>query len=76
MLIFGAIQVVLSQIPNFHDIEWLSIVAAIMSFAYAFIGMGLAITQVKGMMLSCSLVSVCWIEIFCSQTLSHSLSRS
>ncbi|XP_057430634.1 probable amino acid permease 7 [Lotus japonicus] len=47
MLIFGAIQVVLSQIPNFHDIEWLSIVAAIMSFAYAFIGMGLAITQVK-----------------------------
>lgn len=47
MLVFGAIQVVLSQIPNFHNIEWLSIVAAIMSFAYAFIGMGLAIVKVN-----------------------------
>ncbi|KAK7301849.1 hypothetical protein RJT34_12725 [Clitoria ternatea] len=46
MLIFGAIQVVLSQIPNFHDIQWLSVLAAIMSFAYAFIGMGLSIGQV------------------------------
>lgn len=48
MLVFGAIQVVLSQIPNFHNIEWLSIVAAIMSFAYAFIGMALAIVKVNG----------------------------
>ncbi|WJX31398.1 hypothetical protein P8452_19828 [Trifolium repens] len=47
MLVFGAIQVVLSQIPNFHNIEWLSIVAAIMSFAYAFIGMGLAVVKVN-----------------------------
>ncbi|KAK7305306.1 hypothetical protein VNO77_43210 [Canavalia gladiata] len=46
MLIFGAVQVVLSQIPNFHNIQWLSIVAAITSFAYAFIGMGLSIVQV------------------------------
>ncbi|KAL1325209.1 hypothetical protein AAHE18_13G145400 [Arachis hypogaea] len=48
MLIFGAIQVVLSQIPNFHNIEWLSVVAAIMSFAYSFIGMALSILQIKG----------------------------
>ncbi|BAT88427.1 amino acid permease 7 Amino acid transporter [Vigna angularis] len=42
MLIFGAIQVVLSQTPNFHNIQWLSIVAAITSFFYAFIGMWLS----------------------------------
>ncbi|XP_027335975.1 probable amino acid permease 7 [Abrus precatorius] len=46
MLIFGAVQVVLSQIPNFHNIQWLSILAAVMSFAYAFIGMGLSIDKV------------------------------
>ncbi|XP_061367396.1 probable amino acid permease 7 [Gastrolobium bilobum] len=46
MLIFGVVQIILSQIPNFHDIQWLSILAAIMSFAYAFIGMGLAILQI------------------------------
>ncbi|KAK4278220.1 hypothetical protein QN277_016094 [Acacia crassicarpa] len=48
MMIFGIIQIVLSQIPNFHNIEWLSIVAAIMSFTYAFIGMGLAVAQIIG----------------------------
>ncbi|KAI5408877.1 probable amino acid permease 7 isoform X1 [Lathyrus oleraceus] len=47
MLVFGAIQVVLSQIPNFRNIEWLSIVAAIMSFGYAFIGLGLATDKVN-----------------------------
>ncbi|RDX58436.1 putative amino acid permease 7, partial [Mucuna pruriens] len=46
MIIFGAVQVVLSQIPNFHNIQWLSVVAAITSFAYAFIGMGLSAAQV------------------------------
>lgn len=46
MLIFGVIQVVLSQIPNFHNIQWLSILAAITSLAYAFIGMGLSAAQV------------------------------
>lgn len=52
MLIFGAMQVLLSQIPNFHNIQWLSILAAIMSFAYAFIGMGLSVGQVTGMLIS------------------------
>ncbi|KAK7289653.1 hypothetical protein RIF29_03458 [Crotalaria pallida] len=46
MLIFGVIQVVLSQIPNFHNIQWLSVVAAIMSLGYAFTGMGLATEKV------------------------------
>lgn len=48
MLLFGAVQVAFSQIPDFHDIEWLSIVAAVMSFAYTFIGLGLGIAKVIG----------------------------
>lgn len=43
MAIFGAVQVLLSQIPNFSKIWWLSTVAAVMSLAYSFIGLGLGI---------------------------------
>ncbi|KAK9163534.1 hypothetical protein Syun_004436 [Stephania yunnanensis] len=46
MSIFGAIQIVLSQIPDFHKLAWLSIVAAVMSFSYASIGVGLSIAKV------------------------------
>ncbi|OIW04274.1 hypothetical protein TanjilG_00834 [Lupinus angustifolius] len=46
MLLFGVIQIVLSQIPDFHNIKWLSVLAAIMSFAYSFIAIGLSILQV------------------------------
>ncbi|KAI4307797.1 hypothetical protein L6164_030941 [Bauhinia variegata] len=48
MLVFGVVQLFLSQIPNFHNIDWLSVIAAIMSLFYSFIGMGLAIAQVVG----------------------------
>lgn len=48
MAIFGGIQLVLSQIPNFHELSWLSIVAAVMSFAYSSIGLGLSIAKVAG----------------------------
>ncbi|XVF03546.1 hypothetical protein REPUB_Repub05bG0003300 [Reevesia pubescens] len=48
MLAFGAIQLILSQIPDFHNIQWLSIVAAIMSFAYSLIGLALGIAKVIG----------------------------
>ncbi|XP_059631199.1 amino acid permease 6-like [Cornus florida] len=48
MSIFAVIQIVLSQIPNFHKLSWLSIVAAIMSFAYSSIGLGLSIAKVVG----------------------------
>ncbi|KAH0897106.1 hypothetical protein HID58_046674, partial [Brassica napus] len=41
MIIFACIQIVLSQIPNFHNLSWLSILAAVMSFSYASIGIGL-----------------------------------
>ena len=48
MLLFGALQIVVSQIPDFHNVAWLSFIAAIMSFTYAFIGIGLGITKVIG----------------------------
>lgn len=49
MLIFGFIQVIASQIPDFRNTEWLSVIAAIMSFAYAGIGSGLGLAKVIGM---------------------------
>lgn len=48
MILFAGIEVILSQIPNFHKLSWLSIVAAVMSFAYASIGVGLSIARVAG----------------------------
>lgn len=48
MIIFAVIQIILSQIPNFHKLSWLSILAAIMSFAYASIGLGLSIAKAAG----------------------------
>ncbi|KMZ59169.1 Amino acid permease 6 [Zostera marina] len=46
MLIFASFQLILSQIPNFHKLGWLSIVAAVMSFAYSTIGLGLSLAKV------------------------------
>ncbi|KAM1465684.1 hypothetical protein C1H46_012972 [Malus baccata] len=46
MIIFACIQLFLSQIQNFHKLWWLSIVAAIMSFAYSSIGLGLSLAKV------------------------------
>ncbi|KAF9614656.1 hypothetical protein IFM89_019633 [Coptis chinensis] len=46
MISFGIVQVVLSQIPNIHKLSWLSSVAAIMSFCYAFIGVALSVAQI------------------------------
>lgn len=51
MLAFGGIQIVMSQIPDFHNMAWVSIVAAIMSFCYAFIGLALGFAEVIGMSL-------------------------
>ncbi|XP_048329922.2 probable amino acid permease 7 isoform X1 [Ziziphus jujuba] len=48
MLLFGVVQILLSQLPNFHNLKWLSIVAAIMSFGYCFIGLGLGFAKVVG----------------------------
>ncbi|PQP95805.1 amino acid permease 6-like isoform X1 [Prunus yedoensis var. nudiflora] len=46
MIIFACIQILLSQIPNFHKLSWLSILAAVMSFAYSSIGLGLSVAKV------------------------------
>ncbi|XP_071732332.1 amino acid permease 6-like [Rutidosis leptorrhynchoides] len=48
MILFAVIQIVLSQIPNFHKLSWLSILAAVMSFAYSLIGLGLSVATVVG----------------------------
>lgn len=46
MLLFGLVEILLSQIPDFRSIEWLSIFAAVMSFSYALIGSGLGFLKV------------------------------
>jgi hypothetical protein len=48
MLLFGAAQLVLSFIPNLHNMAWISVVAAIMSFAYSTIGFGLGLAKTIG----------------------------
>jgi Transmembrane amino acid transporter protein len=48
MIIFGVVEIMLSQIPDFDQIWWLSIVAAVMSFTYSSIGLSLGIVQVIG----------------------------
>uniref|UniRef100_A0A803NC38 Amino acid transporter transmembrane domain-containing protein n=1 Tax=Chenopodium quinoa TaxID=63459 RepID=A0A803NC38_CHEQI len=46
MIGFGICEIFLSQIPNFHELTWLSTIAAIMSFAYSSIGVGLALERI------------------------------
>lgn len=46
MIIFGMVEILFSQIPDFDQIWWLSIVAAVMSFTYSGIGLGLGIVTV------------------------------
>ena len=46
MIGFGAVEIIFSQIPEFHSTWWLSVIAAIMSFAYSIIGVFLATSQV------------------------------
>ncbi|KAG0473843.1 hypothetical protein HPP92_015700 [Vanilla planifolia] len=48
MVGYACIQIVLSQIPDFHKLSWLSLVAAVMSVAYSSIGLGLSIAKIAG----------------------------
>ncbi|CAN1239984.1 Amino acid permease 3, partial [Linum grandiflorum] len=41
-------EIIFSQIPDFDQLWWLSILAAVMSFTYSTIGLGLGIAQVVG----------------------------
>jgi amino acid permease len=42
---FGVVQAVFSQLPSFHKLWWLSIIAAVMSFCYSIIAVGLSLAQ-------------------------------
>ncbi|KAF2296690.1 hypothetical protein GH714_001252 [Hevea brasiliensis] len=46
MIAFGIAEIIFSQIPDFEKLWWLSIVAAIMSFTYSSIGLGLGVAEV------------------------------
>ncbi|KAK9742073.1 hypothetical protein RND81_03G146600 [Saponaria officinalis] len=46
MIGLGIFEILLSQIPSFHKLTWLSTVAAIMSFAYSSIGIGLSLSTI------------------------------
>ncbi|KAL3729083.1 hypothetical protein ACJRO7_033652 [Eucalyptus globulus] len=45
-IIFGITEILLSQIPDFNGIWWVSMVSVVMFFTYSFIGLGQAIAQV------------------------------
>ncbi|KAM0904088.1 hypothetical protein ACQ4PT_018252 [Festuca glaucescens] len=45
MVVFGISQIFFSQLPNLSEMAWLSILAAVMSFSYSTIGVGLALAQ-------------------------------
>ncbi|XP_057802597.1 amino acid permease 6-like [Salvia miltiorrhiza] len=46
ILLFGLIQLLLCQVPNFHKLAFLSYIAALMSFGYASIGLGLSVAKI------------------------------
>nr|CAD1844093.1 unnamed protein product [Ananas comosus var. bracteatus] len=46
MIIFGITEIIFSQIPDFDQVWWLSIVAAVMSFTYSTVGLSLGIAKV------------------------------
>ncbi|KAG0498930.1 hypothetical protein HPP92_003621 [Vanilla planifolia] len=45
MVGFGGVQLLLSQLPDLHNLWWLSVLASIMSFSYSLIGVGLALAH-------------------------------
>ncbi|KZV37208.1 amino acid permease 8-like [Dorcoceras hygrometricum] len=46
MIGIGILEIFLSQIPNFHKLSMLSVAAAVMSFGYSSIGIGLALARI------------------------------
>ncbi|KAI9097773.1 hypothetical protein K1719_025544 [Acacia pycnantha] len=45
IIAFGIVEIIFSQIPDFDQLWWLSILAAVMSFTYSTIGLGLGVAQ-------------------------------
>lgn len=60
MIAFGVVEIFLSQIPDFDQLWWLSIVAAVMSFTYSTAGLGLGIAKVAGLI---SLPFLCFLSL-------------
>lgn len=48
MITFGIVEILFSQIPDFDQVWWLSIVAAVMSFTYSLVGLALGVAKVGG----------------------------
>ncbi|XP_050881122.1 probable amino acid permease 7 [Lathyrus oleraceus] len=46
MGLFGLVEIVMSFIPDLHNMAWVSVIAAIMSFSYSLIGLGLGIATI------------------------------
>ncbi|KAK7301415.1 hypothetical protein RJT34_12279 [Clitoria ternatea] len=46
MITFGITEIIFSQIKDFHELWWLSALAAVMSFTYSTIGLGLGVGKV------------------------------
>ncbi|WJZ97284.1 hypothetical protein VitviT2T_015900 [Vitis vinifera] len=46
MIMFGIAEIAFSQIPDFDQIWWLSIVVGVMSFTYSSIGLALGVAKV------------------------------
>ncbi|XP_075478943.1 amino acid permease 2-like [Primulina tabacum] len=46
MITFGIMEILFSQIPDFDQVWWLSIVAAVMCFTYSGVGLALGVAQV------------------------------
>ncbi|XP_050935374.1 amino acid permease 3-like [Cucumis melo] len=46
MIGFGIVEIIFSQIKEFDQLWWLSIVASVMSFTYSTIGLGLGVAQI------------------------------
>lgn len=66
MTMFGFVQIILSQIPEFGELWFLSVLAAVMSFLYSTIGLGLGIAKAVGknyiFSTYCSLIINEWFE--------------
>ncbi|KAH8515863.1 hypothetical protein H0E87_004327 [Populus deltoides] len=56
MIAFGIAEILLSQIPGFDQLHWLSLVAAVMSFTYSSIGVGLGIGKILSV--ACLIISI------------------
>lgn len=48
MIMFGVAEILFSQIPDFSQVSWLSILAAVMSFTYSTVGLGLGVAKTAG----------------------------